>query len=438
MRVALYCRVSTEEQAQHGLSIDAQLASLRQWAADNGHTIAGEYLELGVSGRRPPSKRPELQRLLDDLLPAHIELIAFTKLDRWTRNIKGYYDVQERLDRCRVSWTATQEDYETVTAGGRFKVNIMLSVAENEADRTSERIKAVFERKVEQGECINPSGLPLGYTCIGKRVVQDENAPAARAVFEHYAAHGNKMGARNMLQTEFHIDLPVLSVDHMLHNPLYTGEYRGNREYCEPIISRELFDRIQDDLARRHTRKTPSGRTYLFTGLLVCGECGRRMCSGARTRKHCVTVYYRCPGNYMMKLCENRHNTREALIETYLLDHLEEQLRDAESEYEQRPKVKRPTINRAAVQKKLDRLKDLYVDGLITKEQYRADHDKYTAQLAQPSDTPPRFTAIRHLIGANFREDYTALTQDQKKTFWRSVLDHIVIDKDSNLFFYFR
>lgn len=369
-----------------------------------------------------------------------VDVLVFTKLDRFFRSVKLYYQAMEVLERNHIAWQAIQEDYETVTASGRMKVNIMLSVAENEADRTAERIKVVFEQKVAKGECLNPHGLPLGYNCVDKKVVPNENADAARAVFEHYATHGNKMGARNMLQEEYGIDLPVLSIDHMLRNRLYIGEYRENREYCQAIIDREVFDKIQDDLARRSTRQTPSGMTYLFTGLIVCSECGRRMCAGYRKKKHGRVPYYRCPEHYMMHRCPNNRNMAEEHFESYLLEHLEIALRDAEFEYEQKKKqkTKKPSVNRSAIQKKLERLKDLYVDELITKDQYRADYEKYTAMLEQPQESISRIQAVRQIIGENFRDDYDTFTQEQKKTLWRSILDHIELDKDGNMAFFFR
>lgn len=93
MRVALYARVSTEEQALHGLSIEAQKAALGEWAAN--HTIVDYYIDLGVSARKPILKRPELQRLLRDVEQDRIDLVVFTKLDRWTRNIREYYKAQD-------------------------------------------------------------------------------------------------------------------------------------------------------------------------------------------------------------------------------------------------------------------------------------------------------------------------------------------------------
>ena len=142
-----YVRVSTEEQALHGLSIEAQTAKLRAWAAANGHRIIDLYIDAGISARKPAGKRPALQRLLKDVQDGKGDMVIFTKLDRWFRNIAEYYKVQEVLEKSGVNWRTIEEDYDTSTASGRLKINIMLSVAQDEADRTSERIKAVMEVK---------------------------------------------------------------------------------------------------------------------------------------------------------------------------------------------------------------------------------------------------------------------------------------------------
>lgn len=432
MRVALYCRVSTEDQARHGLSIDAQIAALRDFAKREGHYIAGEYIDAGISGKRPPSKRPELSRFFADVERGlKVDLLLFTKLDRFFRSVKLYYQAIDVLERHHIAWQAIQEDYETLTASGRMKVNIMLSVAENEADRTSERIKAVFERKIEKGECLSPTTLPYGYSCVGKKVVPDDHAPAALAVFEHYAMHGNKQAARDFLHEQYGKCITIQSLTTLLRNTMYKGEYRGNKSYCEPIVPAELFDKVQRDLDARSTRQTPTGRVYLFSGLIICRECGRRFCSAIQKEQY---EYYRCPNHYMMHTCSNNRQKHERKIESFLLSHVEEQLAGVVAEYEA-PKPKRKPVNRAAIQRKLDRLKDLYVDDLITKDQYKADYEKLTAQLIEPPQ--PKYEAVQQLIGDEFREDYNTFTREEKKAFWRMVLDRIEIDKDGNIFFYF-
>ena len=149
IRTALYIRVSTEEQAIHGLSLEAQDAVLTDYANKNDLTIVGRYVDEGITARKKMTNRKALVRLLEDVKADKIDLIIFTKIDRWMRNVYDYHKVQEVLEKHNVNWKTIFENYDTSTSAGRLHINIMLSVAQDEADRTSERIKAVFENKVK-------------------------------------------------------------------------------------------------------------------------------------------------------------------------------------------------------------------------------------------------------------------------------------------------
>ena len=79
LRAALYERVSTEEQAMHGFSIGAQIENLTEYCKKNGYKIVDHYTDEGISGAKPPLKRPALKRLLDDVRSDKIDIIIFTK-----------------------------------------------------------------------------------------------------------------------------------------------------------------------------------------------------------------------------------------------------------------------------------------------------------------------------------------------------------------------
>ena len=407
--------------------MEAQSAALHEWAESNGHVIVGEYTDDGVSARKAPSKRPALQALLRDLPLNKTELIAFTKLDRWTRNVKGYYQVQDALDRNKVSWIAVQEDYETITASGRFKVNIMLSVAENEADRTSERIKSIMEHKIVMGEAIT-NALPVGYKIEGKRVVPDEHAEAAQAVFDTFIRTANTQRARDTLANVYGISIPLLSIRNMLRNELYLGRYRGNTDYCEPIIEHSVFAETQRLLDNRTVKRSPSHTTYLFSGLIFCAECGWRMV-GVKTK----VLSYRCNQHYELKRCSHKGYYNESKLELYILQHIGEVVAGYEAEYE--AEIKKPPVDRVAIQRKLDRLKDLYVFGDIDADKYKEERDKLTPLLEVKESRPRKPTVV---IGNDFLQHYATLSRQQKQEFWRNIIDRIVIDKNKEVSIFLR
>ena len=205
IRVALYIRVSTEEQAKHGLSLADQREALIAYAAAHGMEVVGIYEDAGISARKPYKKRPALMRLLDDCRAGKIDTILFVKLDRWFRNVAGYYAVQEVLDKNHVDWQAIREDYETRTASGRLKVNIMLSVAQDEADRTSERIKAINESKRAKGQPTNGK-TPIGICVKNRRyAIDEETADAARDMFPAFIRLQSILALRRYMATEWGI-----------------------------------------------------------------------------------------------------------------------------------------------------------------------------------------------------------------------------------------
>ena len=204
IRVGCYCRVSTEEQKKHGYSIQAQRDALQTYINNhNNLQLIDFYVDEGISANSL-NKRLELQRLLKDIKENKIDMVLFTKLDRWFRSVAKYYQIQSILDENNATWQAIDEDYENITASGKFKVNIMLSVAQQERDRGSERIKAVFDYKIKQGHAIT-GALPLGYkldTINGKKcvVLDDDKKDMVIDMIDYYMTHQNKSQTIKYLQ----------------------------------------------------------------------------------------------------------------------------------------------------------------------------------------------------------------------------------------------
>ena len=435
--------VSTQEQAVHGLSVEAQLADLREWADKQGYIVCGEYVDAGISGKKPPNKRPALSRFFADLDGGlRVDALCFTKLDRFFRSVRLYYAAVDVLDKHKVSWVAVQEDYETVTANGRLKTNIMLSVAENEADRASERVRAVFKHKVINNEWLAPQGLCIGYSISDKYLVPNADAPAIKSAFEYYLDNHSVLATADYLRSEWGIDCMTTPLRRVLRNQLYTGCYRGNPNFCEPIVPQELFERVQQEMKRRSVRHNQTGRVYIFAGLLRCASCGHTL-GGMTTHKgNREYQNYRCTNAVLNHRCQNTTHISEKKIEEELLQRLVPEL-DAliaatPVSYSTKPKPrKKQTVN---IQPKLDRLRDLYIDGLIDKQEYLEQRTKLLDALPQPDIEPPQpdYAALRELIGKDFRTRYGLLDATQQRALWRTLIDHIDIDRNRNIRFFFK
>ena len=420
MRVALYCRVSSQEQAQNGLSLGDQLTDLRQWAEVNGHTIVAEYIDPGISARKAPSKRPALSRLLENL--GEIDLIAFTKLDRWTRNVKGYYSVQEQLDKAKVSWVAILEDYETITAAGRFKTNILLSVAEMEADRTGERLRTTLSHKFARGEW---SGKPpRGYSVVDKQLTPNEDAPVIAEAFRVCHRSCSVVAAQSYLH-EHDIKVVYNTAYRLLTNPIYTGRHDGVEGFCERLVDDSTFEDIQAMLGKRSDRTNDTGRVYLFSGLLVCSECGRKLAGNCNTTYSPGKRYrYRCAGCYRDHLCSNNKYLIESEIEDYLLAKVCKEIEKMSAQVEYSAPAPKPIDNTA----KLERLTELYVEGEISREEYQKRKDALTVPPVIKTPTP-RIKEIA-LSGDDLRESYQTFTRQERRAVWKSVIDRIDVGRD--------
>lgn len=106
LRAGLFERVSTEEQSKFGYSISTQIDALEEYANNNKMEIVDHYCDAGVSGGISYKKRPEMMRLIQDIEAGKIDVVLFTRLDRWFRNITEYFKVQEILEKNNVEWSA--------------------------------------------------------------------------------------------------------------------------------------------------------------------------------------------------------------------------------------------------------------------------------------------------------------------------------------------
>lgn len=436
-RAALYIRVSTEEQARHGLSLEDQRTSLIKFAKANKMKIVGIYEDAGISARKPYTKRPALLRLLDDCRAKKVDIILFINLERWFRNVGNYYAVQDILEQCGVSWQTTQEDYDTTTASGRLKVNIRLSVAQDEADRTSERIKFVFEGKRARMEPLT-GNTPFGYKIEGKSFIKDPDTEnAVSDFFQKFMASGSLAEAISVVKDRYGISLNYHVADKILRSTAYYGRYYDTDGMCPAYITKEQYDTIQS-MRRRVARKSKNNRVYLFSGLAVCPECRNRM--GARMNTKLTFAFYNCNGHYVKRNgCQNKTNLGERKIESYLLDTIDEKLRqykaDLVSVGEKKDDHKAEI---ASAKSRLSKLKDLYLNDIITFDELKADRDalmekiEYLESLDAPKN-PVDLETIEKLLHENWKASYEDLRKDEKREFWRIVIKEIRIYPDRHI-----
>lgn len=428
----------------YGVSIAAQKDRLIQYAKENDLTIVDLYVDEGISARKRYTSRPEFLRMLGDIKQKKIDVVLFIKLDRWFRNIADYYEVQAILDKYRVQWIATEESYDTTTANGRLSLNVKLAIAQDESDRTSERIKFVFKNMVKEGRVISGS-TPMGYKIENKRAVIDENkAEIVKDMFNKYIdCRSTKETARH-LTALYGINIDPSSMKHMLTNPWYIGEAYGIRDWCPAIIDEQTFRLAGQIIETRASRYngTRSDRVYLFTGLVFCACCGRRMTTYTCANKNADGsvrqhfIYYRCPA-HTLKICEMHKQINEEKLEAWIIDNMiaEAERYNFELSASKKP-VRRKTVDTAKITAKIEKLKDLYINDMIPRDMYERDYTSLSKLLAEAS---AQEAASREIVPidiaklANFRESYKKLSPEKRKALWSRILHRITIHPDGSI-----
>ena len=438
-RVALYIRVSTSEQVVHGLSLEAQKEALTKYANEKGYSIVDTYADEGITARKRLKNRKELQCLLADVKKDKIDLILVTKLDRWFRSIKDYYQVQDILEAHNCNWKTIFENYDTSTASGRLHINIMLSVNQDECDRTSERIKAVFEHKKDKKEATT-GAMPLGYKVVDKKIVKDEAlAPLVNDVFDYFEAHNNKNGTVNYINEKYGTSYHYNTIARMLKKPIYKGCFSGIEGFSEPNLTTDRWDKIQA-LTERNIKIRHNERVYTYSGLLICAECGLHL-AGASTKyvkadgnikyyKH-----YRCTNAVVRKWCSHNLSIKEEIIDKFIVTNLSKELKHYKATYDIKAKQVDYTTKRNKLERKIARLKDLYINELITMDEYKADLSKFNDELNKiPTDNVKvDLKAIEMLLNMDIDSLYYELTCEERQVLIRSVIKSITIDAENKM-----
>ena len=440
LRVALYVRVSTEEQALHGYSLAAQEAALVDYANKNGYRIVGIYRDEGFSARKPATKRKKMQELLADVEAGKIDLIIFTKLDRWFRSVREYHTVQAVLDRAHVAWKTILEDYSTATADGRLKVNIMLSVAENEADRTSERIKFVFDNKAKNREY--PFGLPpYGYKIERidglRRLIKDpETEEVVEYFWDNFYQYKSVRRAGRETNLKFGLSRSHKSWMIMSRSIYYTGRRDDVLDYCPAYIDYDKWADLQRPELR--IKATRGDRFYLFTGLLYCPVCGKRLKGNFMNDRRSGKEYrfYRCP-YFGLGYCVYKRAVTEIKVEKFLLAHIGDEIKQYLVNVSTKEAARKKPRKKIDVQKlndQLRRLNNIYLVGNISDKEYTDQSNKIKEMLKkakeeeEPAAKLEGMGKLLHFIETDFQRNYAKMTQQEKQFFWHEIISEIKLD----------
>lgn len=446
LRVVLYIRVSTIEQAMEGWSLTAQEASMRAFAAAKGWKVVGIFADEGKSARKRLKHRKEIFKMLDFVEAGNADIILFKELDRWFRNVSDFYKIQERLDACGVTWVSErQPTLDMTTKEGRLQVNVLLSVGQNESDATSDRIK--YTNKYLRSQRRWTSGartLPRGYTVDDEQhvIIDPEQEEYVRFLISSLRRLCSFRAALFETNEAFEDEFHYNNAMRMITNPMLCGEYQGDPEFVEkPYLTREEFEELQGYL-RKNARKNDN-RTYVFSGMVFCAKCKGTM-PGSNTVKPNKKLggdklykYYRCSRSAIRGDCTNIKRGREENIEAELMVFIRkavaERIVEVKAVNQARAKRKPKKSNRASIERQLDKLEDVYITSeRMTKERYEQKKAAILAKLVEDAPEPElpdlvSLEQIQKLFNSDIETVYQTYTEEERRRFWRSILNKVYL-----------
>lgn len=441
--VACYARVSTDEQKKFGFSIQAQKDALEKYCKENNYKYEF-YVDEGISASSM-KKRKALNEMLSKCNV--FDMILFTKLDRLSRNVLDANNINKLLidNKCTMK-AIDEDDIDTSTADGTFIFNLKVSLAQREIGKTSERIKFVFENKRNKGE-VTSGTKKYGYDIVDKKFVI--NKKESENILNLYNEFINNNGNLKETYKYFIQHFENKGYDAMsnyLKETAYIGKYKLYRKnvyidnYIPAILDFETWEKVQN----LRKKKTVERKKYpdLFSGLVYCNNCGNRLAKKVDYRVKNTVVRYICDNNYRYKVgidkkrCYNNKTIKENYIEEYLLNNLDKELSSLIAKVSITPSIKNVdnTQKIKVIEKKIIKLKDLYIDDLIDKTEYKKDYEKYKNELINLKKTETNkeekkdYSYLKQILNSDYKKIYSKLNTINKKKFWLSIIDKIYIE----------
>ncbi len=442
LRVGIYARVSTEEQAQEGHSIEAQLRLCREFAARKGWVVIEEYTDPGYSGTN--DQRPAFQRMIDDVYAGKIQVIVFHKLDRFSRSLPDILYYFRELESRNIMLASTTEAFDFSDPASRAQFHMLAVFAQWYIDNLSAETKKGKKQRALKG--LYNGRLPFGYQPGPDGVAQvvPAEAEAIRQAFDAYATGKytdkqvaellntlnlltrrgrgwSKDSVRDFLQNEFYLGLVKY------HGDLLPGQH-------EAIINQETFDACQQVRASHHAAPRSHAthfKTYLLAGLLRCVQCDQTL----RSQSSVHYRYYRdmtagrglsCPDSGLSIKAETVEAEVGAVLSGMRLkDEWQAEIRSALASEDERARL---LERRRFLEGKLRRLGVAYVDGVVAEAEYQRERSAVQAELAGLVVPENVAVVVAGLYLETLSELWAAATLEEQKQIAQIVLEAVYYD----------
>ena len=435
--IAIYCRVSTEEQSENGYSIDEQERLLEEWCKKMGYVIYKCYSDRGISGKNIKD-RPALKELLSDAKEGKFDMVISWKINRVSRKLEDVLKIVSLLEKNNITFKSYSEPFETDTPAGRMQFQMMALIGEFERGTIAQNVKMGMIAKAKSGNWCG--GRVLGYDLVpnnspeeekkgkNKLEINEKEAEIVRFIFNEYSKGKGYKAITNQInklgyKTKKGNNFSVGSIRDILTNPVYIGEIRYNvrqnwsekrrrninpnpirvKGKHEAIIDRELWDKVQ--LILESKKGKPSriyDGEYPLTGILRCPKCGAGMVISRTTNTLAdgtkKRIAYYCCGNWKNKgtsVC-NSNTIRVDKANEYVFKKIEELVSNEAMikavvkniNKERKDKVKPAKRLLGDIDKELEKLDkrkrkifEAYEDDILTKEEFQTRKNELNEKI---------------------------------------------------------
>lgn len=466
---AIYIRVSTEDQAKDGFSVNAQREKLTKYAEANDWEIYDYYVDDGISGKNLVD-RPEVQRMLDDVKHKRVNNILIYKLDRLTRSVRDLIDLIELFEANECTFNSQTEKIDTSNAVGRMFVKIIGIFAEFERENLAERVSLGYEQKTREGNYTNTNGV-YGYDYIigeQKLVINDLEKEIVNRIFDEYIDGNSYFKIAHKFNVE---NIPTKRGGHwaastikgIINNPLYIGKIRygvnKNKEKSftvegnniDPIVSIEKWEKANSAIETRKrycVRRYPSENSYYFH-IIKCGKCGGNISANQQTQQGKLYITYKCNnaargfcdcGGFSHQTMENAFLDYLKNIENFKPDVVIINQKNNKQNAENRIAELEKQVQKLETKKKSIRQK--YITDLISMDDYTSLNEDIGVELNSLSSEIEKnkkiveentneytFDDVKNIV-TNMSLNWKYLTNKEKQQFLERFVKEIYVEKN--------
>ncbi|HZS53847.1 MAG TPA: recombinase family protein [Bryobacteraceae bacterium] len=447
-----YIRVSTVKQGEHGSSLQEQRDAITAFAARNGLSIAAWFEERETAAK---VGRREFSRMLTVLRKRKAAGVIFHKIDRSIRNLKDWNAIQDLADQ-GIDIRFTQESINLGSNEGKLTGDFLAVISSHYVRNLREEVRKGIRGRLKQG--LYPLPAPLGYLNQGggkPKIPDPIRAPFIRDAYRLYVENGfslhrlademHQRGLRSKSGKRVHVS----HLAFILRNPFYVGVIRIRRTgesfvgVHQPLVSKDLFDRAQATLDGKANGKIIVHR-FLYRRMIVCGHCGRAF-TGEKQKGH---VYYRCHSRGCIARPLRAEMVDDAICAGFAGLHLtdedvseiQEMLSDLMIDWkkENEERIRTNALQIAAVNDRLARLTDAYIDGALEKSLFDERKIALLMDRAELERERDRNIPDKGVLEADILKlferiktlwlTYKKATPEEKREILKTVTSNLVVD----------